>query len=141
MGLHYFFHRITMATTRREALRLFKALHRTAQTVFRGDLPTMIAARDRIEEEFRSNAACADPEGLIRDGWEANRELRENVHQLRPTGRGTYELAVREEALKDNDPFREVSREEYRDYVRRARAQGIRSCVEEAEKLKKSGRK
>ena len=39
----------------REALVLYKALHRTVQRVFRGDIPAMMAARDKVCEEFEKN--------------------------------------------------------------------------------------
>lgn len=32
----------------REAVVLYKSLHRTIQRVFRGDIPAMLAARDKV---------------------------------------------------------------------------------------------
>jgi len=39
----------------REALVLYKNLHRTIQRVFSGDVPAMLAARDKVCEEFLKN--------------------------------------------------------------------------------------
>ena len=36
----------------REGVRLYKALHRTVQRVFKGDMAAMFAARDKVCEEF-----------------------------------------------------------------------------------------
>ena len=36
----------------REALSLYKTLHRTVQKVFRGDLQAMFAARDKVGKLF-----------------------------------------------------------------------------------------
>ena len=49
--------------------------------------------------------------------------MRENVLQARLTDRGTYEVNVREDNLVENTPFRDdVTREEYREAVKKARA-------------------
>ena len=39
----------------REGVRLYKALHRTVQRVFRGDRAAMFAARDKVLYVFLSN--------------------------------------------------------------------------------------
>ncbi len=70
--------------SRGEALRLFKRLHRTAQSVFRGDTAMLTAARIRINGDFKSNAGVASAQasaGLIQHGWDCERVLRENVVQ------------------------------------------------------------
>ena len=42
----------------REGVRLYKALHRTVQRVFKGDMAAMFAARDKVCEEFDKSRRC-----------------------------------------------------------------------------------
>ena len=36
--------------SRLEVLKLYKSLHRTAQRAFLGDIPTLVAARDKVRK-------------------------------------------------------------------------------------------
>ena len=72
-------------TPHREALRLYKSLHRTIQRVFNGDQAAMFAARDKVCEEFHKyrNVTNANAtEGLLKQGWEVQTILAQTVVQL-----------------------------------------------------------
>ena len=65
-----------MSSSRRQVLSVFKALHRTAQTVFRGDPRALTVVRQRIIEDFRSNKDVAKQESideLIGHAWDCNK--------------------------------------------------------------------
>ncbi len=53
-----------MSATRRQVLSVFKTLHRTAQTVFRGDPRAMVMARDKIEADFKKNKSVTKQEEI-----------------------------------------------------------------------------
>ncbi len=134
--------------SRQRVLSLFKTLQRTSQSVFRGDPRALTAARDKIRTEFEKNRGVRSEtavEELIQHGKDCDtvrsqrayvcffdvfsililnpQVLRENVLQARLTDRGTYEVNVREDNLVENTPFRDdVTREEYREAVKKARA-------------------
>ena len=68
----------------REALRLYKTLHRTVQRVFKGDFKAMFAARDKVCDEFNKYKNVTNKnaiEGLIKQGWEAQTILAQTVVQ------------------------------------------------------------
>jgi len=115
--------------SRREALKLYKSLHRTVQRTFKGDIPALLAARDKICEEYhknrhvRSEPAIAE---LINHGQEVNRILAETVVQVARVEEDKYELRIRQEThMFDNNPFRDdVTEEEYKAANRKARMRG-----------------
>ena len=113
-------------TPHREALRLFKSLHRTIQRVFKGDHAAMFAARDKVCEEFHKyrNVTNANAvEGLLKQGWEAQTILAQTVVQLEQVKEEKYKLNVREETHKfENNPFRDdITDEQYRGANRKSR--------------------
>ena len=94
----------------RESVRLYKSLHRTIQRVFAGDTPAMLAARDKVCQEFekyrnvRSERSITE---LINQGWEAERTLSQLVVQMERVERDTYKMNIRDENYKfENNPFR-----------------------------------
>ncbi len=71
------------SSTRSRALSLFKTLHRSVQTVFRGDLRAMLIARDKIEAEFRKNRNLTDQgaiEELLKHGADCNKVFLTQMH-------------------------------------------------------------
>ena len=94
----------------REALRLYKSLHRTIQKVFSGDRQAMLAARDKVWEEFGKYRNVTNPSSiteLVNQGWEAQRTLSELVIQMEKVEGDTFKMNIREENYKfENNPFR-----------------------------------
>ena len=122
-------------TSNREALRLYKTLHRTIQRVFKGDHNAMFAARDRVCEEFNKyrNVTNANAvEGLIKQGWEAQTVLAQTVVQLEQVKDENYRLNVRDETYKfENNPFRDdITDEQYRGANRKSRK--MKTCDEKS---------
>eukprot|EP00088_Acartia_fossae_P032585 TRINITY_DN33344_c0_g1_i1.p1 TRINITY_DN33344_c0_g1~~TRINITY_DN33344_c0_g1_i1.p1 ORF type:complete len:139 (-),score=28.11 TRINITY_DN33344_c0_g1_i1:173-556(-) len=120
--------------SRSEALKLYKSLHRTVQKVFKGDLPTMFAARDKICDEYDKNRKVANEEAvkeLISYGWNVKKILAETVVQVEKVEQNRYQMKIREEThMFENNPFREdVTEEEYRAANKSARRRGG-SCDE-----------
>ena len=122
-------------TSNREALRLYKSLHRTVQRVFKGDYRAMFAARDKVCEEFNKYRHVTNVnavEGLIKQGWEAQATLAQTVVQLEQVKDEKYKLNVREETYKfENNPFRDdITDEQYRGANRKARK--MKTCDEKS---------
>lgn len=72
-------------------LNLFKKLHRAREKAFYGDVNTLTAARQRINDEFKSKKHVdneASVAELIKFGKEVEKALRTDVIQTRvaPTG-------------------------------------------------------
>jgi len=122
-------------SSHREALRLYKSLHRTIQRVFNGDQAAMFAARDKVCEEFHKyrNVTNANAtEGLLKQGWEAQTILSQTVVQLEQVKEEKYKLNVREETYKfENNPFRDdITDEQYRGANRKSRK--MKTCDEKS---------
>jgi len=122
----YFFERMT---SRSVVLRLYKRLHRTAQSVFAGDVRMLDGARLKIRDEFGKNRHVTSQvamEELVKVGEDAVTVLRTTVIQARKTdrtdpatGKSIYKARMTEDQLLDNSPFKEdVSQEEYAASVR-----------------------
>lgn len=128
--------------TAKEALKLYKKLHRTAQTVFRGDARALSASRDKIRAEFTKNKSVAKESAvleLVKHGHECDQVLRKSVvravmrkPQEGPSISGSvkggpvYRVEVTESMLVDNVAFRnDVTDEEYRAANRRGRQRSI----------------
>ena len=99
-----------MSVGGRESLRLYKSLHRTIQKVFAGDRQAMLAARDKVWEEFgkyrnvRSENSIRE---LVNQGWEAQATLSQLVIQMKKVQGDTFKMNIREENYKfENNPFR-----------------------------------
>lgn len=61
-----------------QAREIFKRLHRTRQKVFKGDIETLVFAREKINEDFKINKDIQDPEKikqLLRHAKTAEKEL------------------------------------------------------------------
>ncbi|XP_018426243.1 PREDICTED: complex III assembly factor LYRM7 [Nanorana parkeri] len=89
-------------------LKLFKALHKTRQQVFRNDTRALEAARQRINAEFRKNKNESSPEKmseLIKLGQDVEILLRTTVIQGVHTDTDRIVLRPRDEILLDNVPY------------------------------------
>jgi len=92
-------------------VRLYKALHRTVQRVFRGDRAAMFAARDKVCEEFDKSKGVSNQNSineLLKQGWDANKILSESVVQLQRKDEDRWDLNIRpgETHMFENNPFR-----------------------------------
>ena len=115
----------------REALRLYKSLHRTVQRVFRGDHRAMFAARDRVCEEFCKYRHVTNENStreLLAQGWEAQKVLSQSVVQIQKVKEDKFQMNIRDETYKfENNPFRnDITDAEYRGANRKARK--MKSC-------------
>ena len=94
----------------RETLRLYKSLHRTIQKVFAKDRQAMMAARDKVWEEFgkyRNVTNETSRTELVNQGWEAQKTLSQLVIQMEKVEGDTFKMNIREENYKfENNPFR-----------------------------------
>ena len=113
----------------RDALMLYKSLHRTIQRVFKGDQGAMFAARDKVYEEFikyRNVTNDNAREGLMNQGREAQRTLAQLVVQIEKVDQDKYQMNIRDETHKfENNPFRDdISETEYRAANKRAKRRG-----------------
>ncbi|XP_023323575.1 complex III assembly factor LYRM7 [Eurytemora carolleeae] len=126
--------------SKREVLKLYKGLHRTVQSVFKGDIPAMCAARDKICDEFNKNRKVSSETSiseLVNHGREVNQILRETVIQIKKVDTERYQMKIREEThMFENNPFREdITEEEYKNANRRKRKSGV--CEESPSQQKK----
>uniref|UniRef100_W8C6A6 Complex III assembly factor LYRM7 n=1 Tax=Ceratitis capitata TaxID=7213 RepID=W8C6A6_CERCA len=98
-----------MAQLRREALRVFKKLHRTRQFVFQGDERTLEAGRREINEHFRKNRNEKNEDEIkkmIALAKDVDKELRTSVIQAVQEKEGVYQLRITEETTRlDNVVF------------------------------------
>ncbi|XP_048787218.1 complex III assembly factor LYRM7 isoform X1 [Lagopus muta] len=92
----------------REALRLFKLLHRTRQEVFKNDTRALEAARQKINEEFRNNQSETSEEKineLLKIASDVEVILRTSVIQAVHTDSNKILLLPRKDLLQDNIPY------------------------------------
>jgi len=113
----------------REALTLYKSLHRTVQRVFRGDITAMLAARDKICDEFNKNRNVKNETSiveLINQGKQVQEILDKSVVQIQKTEEDKFQMNIRNEThMFENNPFRDdVTPEEYKMANRRSRRKG-----------------
>ncbi|KAG8242221.1 hypothetical protein J6590_070560 [Homalodisca vitripennis] len=97
---------------RRDALKIFKCLHRTRRSVFEGDTFALDATRDKLNAEFKKNKDLRN-EGVVRKmlkfAQEVNLLLRTTVVQAKQVEPGKYRAKITEDTVKvDNNSFREV---------------------------------
>ncbi|KAL5012807.1 hypothetical protein ScPMuIL_011358 [Solemya velum] len=96
-------------SARSRILSCFKKLHQTRKTIFAEDERALIAARQKINSEFRKNSEVTDAEKieeLIKLGEDSEEILRISVVQGRKTDRGTIEVRVTKDTMmEDNFPF------------------------------------
>jgi len=113
----------------REALILYKNLHRTVQRVFRGDIPAMLAARDKVCEEFNKNRNVKSEASIsefLNQGRQVQEILEKSVVQIKKTEEDKFQMNIRDEThMFENNPFRDdVTPEEYKMANRRSRRKG-----------------
>ena len=127
-----------------EILKLYKQLHRTVQTVFKGDIRAQVVARDKIRSEFSEKKKITEPksiEELLKYGQECDQVLRTQIIQAVavPGKENVYRANVTEKCLVDNSPYRsDVSDEEYKASIRAARKkQNKKSLCQENQVAKK----
>lgn len=113
----------------REALVLYKNLHRTIQRVFSGDVPAMLAARDKVCEEFLKNRSVKSETSiseLINQGREVQKLLAQSVVQIEKQNEEKFKMNIRDETyMFENNPFRsDVTDDEYKMANRRSRKKG-----------------
>ncbi|KAL3880652.1 hypothetical protein ACJMK2_032875 [Sinanodonta woodiana] len=98
------------SATRSKVLACFRKLHQTSERVFKEDLITAQAARDKINSEFRKHKDITDEakiEELLKVGFEAEQALRETIIQAKLTDHGSYELKITPDTkLEDNFLFK-----------------------------------
>ncbi|XP_063067412.1 complex III assembly factor LYRM7 isoform X2 [Engraulis encrasicolus] len=98
--------------SRMKVLRVFRALHRTRQRVFKEDEKALTAARQKINEEFRKNmheASGEKVEKMIKMASDVEKVLRQTVIQMEHVGDGLL-LRPREELLLENVPYCDTPR-------------------------------
>ena len=110
-----------------DIFKLYKKLHRTVQTVFKGDIRAQIVARDKIRLEFNANRNITDVKSInemIKYGDDCEKVLRTQVIQAVavPGKENVYKAPVSENFLVDNAAFRtDISDAEYKAAIRAAR--------------------
>ncbi|XP_043289865.1 complex III assembly factor LYRM7 [Venturia canescens] len=88
---------------RREALKIFKKLHRTRLNTFKGDEFALDLTRLKINEEFRKNMNVTDEAAvieLIKFAEAIEHEIRTTVIQAVEKGPGRYELRITDDTVK-----------------------------------------
>jgi len=115
--------------TSREAVILYKSLHRTIQRVFRGDMPAMLAARDKVCEEFSKNKHVKSQSSvaeLLNQGKEVQKILSQSVVQIERKTEDNFQMNIRDDTyMFENNPFRDdVTPEEYKMANKRSRKRG-----------------
>ena len=107
-----------------EIFKLCKRLHRTVQTVFKGDLRAQLIARDKIRSEFYNNKGVTNEQTineLIKYGYDCENVLKNQVIQaVAVDGKeNVYRATVIEGSLVEHTPFNDdVSEEEYKASIR-----------------------
>lgn len=94
--------------TRLKVLRVFRALHRTRQRVFKDDDTALTAARLKINEEFRKNKTETSEENIekmIKMGSDVEIVLRDSVVQMEHVAENKLLLRPRESLLLENVPY------------------------------------
>ncbi|XP_072293035.1 complex III assembly factor LYRM7 [Eucyclogobius newberryi] len=94
--------------TRVKVLKVFKALHRTRQDVFKDDHAGLTATRLKINEEFRKNKNEKSEENIqkmIKMGLDVDVVLKDAVLQMEHVTNDTLMLRPRESLLLENVPY------------------------------------
>jgi len=110
-----------------EILKLYKQLHRTVQTVFKGDIRALNAAKDKIRSEFNEKRNVTETKSLkelYKYGQECDNVLRTQVIQaVKVEGKDdVYRAPVTENTLVDNAMYRDdITDAEYKASIRAAR--------------------
>uniref|UniRef100_A0A8C7Y0S1 LYR motif containing 7 n=1 Tax=Oryzias sinensis TaxID=183150 RepID=A0A8C7Y0S1_9TELE len=99
--------------TRLKVLNAFKTLHRTRMAVFKDDEGALLAARLKINEEFKKNKNETSEENIqkmIKMGSDVEIVLRESVVQVEHIGHERLLLRPRENLLLENVPYSDAPR-------------------------------
>ncbi|CAH8473460.1 unnamed protein product [Schistosoma margrebowiei] len=94
---------------RARALNIFKKLHRTCENVFKADIETLQAAREKINSEFRANRNETDAEKineLLKNAEDCETLIRTAVIQMEliDAEKNVYRMNLREDlAYQDNE--------------------------------------
>ncbi|XP_074788104.1 complex III assembly factor LYRM7 isoform X1 [Athene noctua] len=91
-----------------EVLKVFKLLHRTRQEVFKNDTRALEAARQKINEEFKTNQDETSEEKineLLKIASDVEVILRTSVIQAVHTDSDKILLIPRKDLLQDNTPY------------------------------------
>ncbi|XP_030422952.1 complex III assembly factor LYRM7 isoform X1 [Gopherus evgoodei] len=99
---------LSTGRVRDKVLKLFRALHRTRQQVFKNDARALEAARQKINEEFRNHQDETSSERiaeLMKIGSDVEFLLRTSVIQGLHTGSDSLMLIPRKDLLLDNVPY------------------------------------
>ncbi|TNN11939.1 Complex III assembly factor LYRM7 [Schistosoma japonicum] len=95
---------------RTRALTIFRKLHRTCQKVFKGDVETLQAAREKINSEFKANQNETNTEKideLLKTAEDCELLIRTTVIQseLVDVEKNLYRMNLREDlAYQENEP-------------------------------------
>ena len=120
----------------REALQLFKQLHRTSQKVFSNDVNGLTAAQVKIREEFDKNKDVSEAkavEELLKFGHEVNTVLAKKVVQLEQIEEHKFKANIRQDLeFGENTIYRDdISEEEYKAKNRQSKKRGKCSDVKQ----------
>merc|ERR1712116_77114 len=87
---------------RAEVIACFRRLHRTRAKIFHGDSATLVAAREKINSEFRKYKKISNSDTiseLVKLGNQAEEILRTSVIQAKPKDESTLELTRKHPCL------------------------------------------
>ncbi|KAJ6641104.1 Complex III assembly factor LYRM7 [Pseudolycoriella hygida] len=93
-------------SVRQRVLSAFKSLHRVASQTFGGDERTLLAARIKINEEFKKNKHIQNEgsvDELVKLAEEVEQELKSNVIQAKEKEPGVYEAKITKDTTKLNN--------------------------------------
>lgn len=91
---------------RLRVLSAYRELHRARKTVFKNDAVALEAGKYKIREEFRKNAAVADPneiQKLAKIAEETAVILKKTIVQAALNEKGNYQLKLTEHSFLQNN--------------------------------------
>ena len=117
-----------------KVLQLYKQLHRTTRTVFKGDIASINTVSAKIREEFDKNRnvkSDAAVEELIKYGHEAEEILRKFVLQIEQVDETTYRANIRKDMhFNDNVMYKDdITPQEYKAKNRELKSE-VKKCYE-----------
>lgn len=93
---------------RREVLQVFKKLHRTRLSTFKGDKYALEVLRNKINDEYRKYKHITNPDAikeLNKFAEEVEHDVRTTIIQAVEKEPGRYELNIRPDVLVDNKEY------------------------------------
>lgn len=98
---------------RSKVLQSFKTLHKTRQSVFKGDVNALSEARKKINEEYKKYKNVSEAstiEEMVKYANEVEEVLRKCVIQAKEVEPGKFEAQITKETLRlDNVPFKDCA--------------------------------